>query len=367
MDNSRDITAEQHFRDTMWQSSVPYIKRVMLIAAVLFLLFWGGDYFIDSARASNTIPIRMFAFVFYASLYVFATKKHTTNKKLLFIYSIAAIAAPLFLLAIELQLNKGYILEHNTILVVLIAISIIGPYDRISIPLSAAVIVIPEIILYFVLISGHDFPGLPDMNTIAIYSIFHIGALLMVVGLIRIDTERHWYSYQEGRHLTAIAHTDPLTGIHNRRGLNREFEHEVKRQKRFRRQTAICLVDIDRFKFINDNYGHNIGDEVLQTLVQRWLGLIRETDTLARIGGEEFVVMLPETSRKQALDTAERLRTSICDTPVHTSANGLDVSVSIGIIVMEPGELDFTSAMSKADQAMYQAKNEGRNRVVLAD
>ncbi|MDZ7737118.1 MAG: GGDEF domain-containing protein [Gammaproteobacteria bacterium] len=223
--------------------------------------------------------------------------------------------------------------------------------------------------LFMYLYFYYHLPGLPNNSTIATYSIFHIGALLMVIGLIRIDTERHWYSFQDGRQLTTMAHTDPLTGVYNRRvypavSLSVRLKGKSVTKNGTRQYVLLILI---AFKNINDSYGHSIGDEVLQLLVKRCLNVIRETDTLARTGGEEFVVMLPETSSKEALETAERLRTAICNEPFHTAANGLDISVSIGIAVLEPGQLDFTYAMNKADRAMYQAKNEGRNRVVLAE
>jgi diguanylate cyclase (GGDEF)-like protein len=123
------------------------------------------------------------------------------------------------------------------------------------------------------------------------------------------------------------------------------------------------MIDIDHFKSINDTYGHPTGDDVIRTVASRLAGLARRTDLLGRYGGEEFVLLLPETATRPSRDLAERLRAAIVDEPVETRSGPLTVSVSVGIATRRPTDPDLTALLSRADEALYEAKKAGRNRV----
>ena len=132
-------------------------------------------------------------------------------------------------------------------------------------------------------------------------------------------------------------------------------------------------MDIDHFKNVNDQYGHHVGDEVLANLVRHSQEAIRSIDTVGRIGGEEFLILLPETEAKGAAQIAERLREYIANTVNITSAaKPINITISIGAAIFKPDEnlemergIALNELMNKADLAMYQAKNEGRNRVAF--
>lgn len=175
--------------------------------------------------------------------------------------------------------------------------------------------------------------------------------------------------------------TDPLTGLYNRRFFERRMREEVERWSR-RRDTALAclLVDVDHFKQINDRYGHHAGDCVLQGLVKLFGRVLRGSDVLARFGGEEFVLLLPETGREQGTNIAERLRALVESTPISTGkADSLSVTVSIGLAALEmstPGMVGDISSptglqatdpaswlLRSADTMLYRAKQTGRNRV----
>jgi diguanylate cyclase (GGDEF)-like protein len=164
--------------------------------------------------------------------------------------------------------------------------------------------------------------------------------------------------------------TDPLLGISNRRCLDRRLQEEVLRARRHKLDLSLLMVDIDHFKRVNDTWGHQIGDLVLQHMAQLILGVLRQTDILARFGGEEFVILLPHTPEPEAYKLAERLRHTIEQTPLLMAAgNGrlpeLYATVSIGSACLRPDEEDDASSLlERGDKAMYRAKQEGRNRVV---
>ena len=125
------------------------------------------------------------------------------------------------------------------------------------------------------------------------------------------------------------------------------------------------MIDIDHFKAINDRFGHAVGDEVLRSVGSSLAGSVRAIDRAGRLGGEEFLVVLPETSAEDATAIAERMRRGVANRPVATSAGPLDVTVSIGVAAAsncEAGEL-----MNLADRALYVAKNGGRDRIACAD
>lgn len=158
--------------------------------------------------------------------------------------------------------------------------------------------------------------------------------------------------------------TDPLLGIFNRRCLDRRMQEEVLRAQRYRFDLAVLMVDIDNFKQVNDTWGHQVGDLVLQHLTEILADALRQTDILARFGGEEFVVLLPHTPEPEANKLAERLRTAVEHTPLHRIPE-LRVTVSIGSACLWPDGDTAYSLLERADKAMYWAKREGRNRVGL--
>lgn len=169
--------------------------------------------------------------------------------------------------------------------------------------------------------------------------------------------------YQEAQ---TQAITDALTGIHNRRGVFQIGEFEFQRARRINRPFSLLLLDIDHFKQVNDQYGHSVGDQILIQLANRCLKNSRATDLLGRYGGEEFIILLPETNSEAAKVIAERMRLSIMTTPFHTDAGPLQITSSIGIA--EAHEIDsLQNLIDKADAALYKAKRTGRNRAELME
>jgi two-component system, cell cycle response regulator len=165
--------------------------------------------------------------------------------------------------------------------------------------------------------------------------------------------------------------TDPLTGARNRRYLMKYLPREIERAVRDKHPIAVVSYDVDHFKQINDSYGHDVGDEVLQGLVSRSVTVIRRgTDWIARSGGEEFVFVLPDTDLKGASCFAERLQAILITQPIVTATGPLDVTVSIGVTALvEAPELGITSAaemLRAVNQCVHASKNLGRNRSTAA-
>jgi diguanylate cyclase (GGDEF)-like protein len=171
--------------------------------------------------------------------------------------------------------------------------------------------------------------------------------------------------------LKYIGLTDSLTGVYNRRYIDRRLMEEIARARRHGHALSCLYLDIDHFKHINDNYGHLTGDEVLREVAARIKTELRQSDALARFGGEEFVALLSDTDLPSAVIVAERIRVSIADTPFQLShLKPMQVSISIGVATLTDGERSEAiepialQLIAKADHALYEAKETGRNRVV---
>jgi diguanylate cyclase (GGDEF)-like protein/PAS domain S-box-containing protein len=160
-----------------------------------------------------------------------------------------------------------------------------------------------------------------------------------------------------------LAITDALTGLYNRRGFFELGQREVERSRRFERPLVAIMMDIDRFKYINDVYGHAAGDRVLQAVAKRCSDNLRRIDILGRFGGDEFTLLLPETDIFRAKGVAERMRQCVSSSPVSLDDTQIDVSVSLGIARATAATPDLEVLISRADAAMYVAKQSGRNRV----
>jgi len=165
-----------------------------------------------------------------------------------------------------------------------------------------------------------------------------------------------------------LAVTDQLTGLHNRRymdaRLNALMEHAAKGGE----PVSVLAVDIDHFKKINDGFGHDVGDEVLREFALRLASNVRAIDMPVRQGGEEFLVVMPDTHIEDAYRIAERIRGHVAGSPFRVSGGtqSLDVTISIGVATSLPGETRCDAMLKRADEAMYEAKGSGRNRVVRA-
>ncbi|WEZ83765.1 PleD family two-component system response regulator [Rhizobium sp. 32-5/1] len=165
-----------------------------------------------------------------------------------------------------------------------------------------------------------------------------------------------------------MAVTDGLTGLHNRRYLDNHMKLLIDRATARGRSLSVCITDIDRFKSVNDQYGHDAGDEVLREFAHRIRSTVRGADLACRYGGEEFVVVMPDTPPEVAAAIAERLRSIVEGQPFRlpNSDKTLSITASLGISTLNPGGDTPEALLKRADTALYQAKNNGRNRVVAA-
>jgi diguanylate cyclase (GGDEF)-like protein len=178
--------------------------------------------------------------------------------------------------------------------------------------------------------------------------------------LQQAEQKLHEQSQQIQNHM-AEARTDPLTGLPNRRAFDDELARRLAEWKRKGALFCLLLVDLDHFKELNDRHGHPAGDQVLRQLAEVLLAVLREMDMAARIGGEEFAVLLPSTNLPDAMRVAQRLRAAVADAPLEIDpGQTIKLTISIGLTAVRPGDHPLL-LLRRADQALYAAKRAGRD------
>lgn len=170
---------------------------------------------------------------------------------------------------------------------------------------------------------------------------------------------------QKQRQLAELAITDPLTGLFNRREFMQQLTAELERAGRYGHPVVLLMCDLDHFKQVNDSYGHQAGDQVLQSFARTLRDQLRQGDLVARYGGEEFIALLPETSLEASLVSAERIRLAVAALPVDTTSGPVSLTVSIGCAEFPRNGATGETVLAAADRALYRAKEAGRNRIGL--
>jgi len=223
-----------------------------------------------------------------------------------------------------------------------------GHCSRINLPLNIGNQVIGSLNLAWLQVAGYDEAQLPLLEQIA-------DAVALAVEKTRL--------FQE---IQQLAITDELTRLSNRRVVFELGQREIERAQRYNRPLAAIMLDIDHFKKVNDSYGHPVGDKVLQALAKCLLQNTRDIDIVGRYGGEEFVVLMPETGHEEAFQAAERLREQIALQRVDHENGPISISISLGVAVANQEIPDLAASLEIADQALYAAKQAGRNCVRTA-
>ena len=184
--------------------------------------------------------------------------------------------------------------------------------------------------------------------------------ILKFISHSSVEARYHQEVYQ-------LATRDALTELYNRRHFVEAVDREIARSTRHGRPLVMCIIDVDLFKPVNDRYGHIAGDGVLRQLAGIVRRFVRGEDVAARIGGEEFAVLLPETDLEAALAFAERLREAVASDTFELGGEPQRLTISIGIAGLSPERQERSALMQAADAALYRAKDEGRNRVCVQD
>ncbi len=234
-----------------------------------------------------------------------------------------------------------------------------------AVPMALAVVasVAASLVMLLVLMDVLGIPRGPLFGkyllmTVLISAVVSASVSAVIVKLLR-EVE------QARRALQQQAWRDELTGLDNRRRFAELALREIDRSRRIRQPLVVALLDIDDFKRVNDRHGHGAGDELLASVARAAAGALRSTDLSARWGGEEFAMLLLDTSAEDALPVLERVRSAVLALPpIGSGASAFRVTVSVGVATLKADE-SFESLVDRADRAMYLAKQNGKDRVVV--
>ena len=195
--------------------------------------------------------------------------------------------------------------------------------------------------------------------------VFDLGVPLLAMRVLRVMRQRD----DALQSLADLASRDPLTGLSNRRGFQARAETGILLAASAGTRSCVVVLDIDRFKLINDTHGHPAGDAVLRAVAAAMAGALRQTDVLGRIGGEEFAALLQGADAEVALELAEKLRAAVARAVEHPGGEAQRVTLSAGLAMLRgavPPALMLEAALAEADAALYRAKQAGRDRVMVA-
>ena len=199
-------------------------------------------------------------------------------------------------------------------------------------------------------------------NNTYLIVLFGITAVVLLLGFFYFFTLQLIRTVEKARHeIERMAITDVLTGLFNRRQLISRFDEEFERAKRLKRDLSCIMLDIDHFKLINDTHGHLMGDEVLKEVARHLDNSMRTYDIVGRYGGEEFLVVAPDTTLENTQNLAERLRDSIRE----PGTSSISVTVSIGVTCLKDTDKAIDDIIKRADEGLYNAKHKGRDRVEI--
>lgn len=221
----------------------------------------------------------------------------------------------------------------------------------------AALVAVPLLVL---LTAGWPLPMVLEAGA------FLVMAAAMCALVCHLLERSQLRAFRLERELEQKATTDALTGLANRRHFFERTEAELARRARSGVALAVLMLDVDHFKRINDCWGHDVGDHVLEAVAVQLKRCARETDILARTGGEEFALLAVDASLGDAVEIGERMRAAMGDIEITVGESSVPVTVSIGCTIVRDDEADIAPALRRADEALYQAKRDGRDRVIAA-
>lgn len=331
------------------------------MAASLVLAFSAWDWFVDPSAWSRALVVRVAAAALIVST-GFVQKLTGTHRFAPLIGKVRFSGSILAIVGANAIVDNGFVVG----LAGLVAAFQGGPYIVIDrrdyVALLAGPLLLAAVVMYA---SGVD--------RFAAINAWVFIALTIVVGLMLTRvfeaTNRRAFSLEQA--LKREARTDALTGLPNRRAMEEFALSELTRQSRTGRPTAIVVCDIDHFKYVNDDRGHDVGDRTIRAVAERLASVVRGADRVGRWGGEEFLAVLPETSHGDAAKLAERMRVAV-ETATGMADNAARVTISVGVASAtcrpdDPEAAVLERTLKSADRALYHAKASGRNRIVTSD
>lgn len=329
---------------------------MFLLFACLGASLWAWDNVTDPVGARDTIWLRLSYLLLAVIPFAF---KHVRNRRLLALISMGAtLLAEIVFVEILNRLNTGMTYGIGGFMFFMFMPVVL--FQGFSLRLN----------LCYTFVAAATPHMLSAVNFAHNFQQSHYAVLIWPTAVMTMLVQfafalGYLRRYESETALELASNTDPMTGVSNRRHFMPLLRQEINRGHRFNHRVSLLMLDIDHFKKINDTYGHPTGDLVICMLADICRKESRQIDVVARLGGEEFAILLPETGIQEALAVAERVRATVGNTLLKSLDNvEFRFTVSIGIAEQPPGEKSEEKLIGMADAALYQAKTSGRNRVV---
>lgn len=356
------------FESLIKRRNMDGLRLGALLVSLMFPLFWILDWVTMPHWAPVTFWLRLFGIFYSLAIWVSTVRcrRHISRHTNAVAVSLGLLIG--CLIAIMAWLDDGYESPYYAGLnLVILGVSFLFAWPlRLSIGFN--------VMLYGFymgpLVTEHmpiDDLGVAITNQFFLLSTILISIVAQQYQLAQerkdfLDIRKHQRLLQ---HAEILAATDPLTGLYNRRHFFTLSTYELQRALRLNQHLSVLTIDVDYFKQINDTHGHQIGDEILRLAADAFQSNLREQDILARIGGDEFVALLPDTNVQQAASVAERIGQSVQTISINFMQPHLQVTVSIGVARLATDITDLHSLLLRSDEALYAAKRAGRARVYI--
>jgi diguanylate cyclase (GGDEF)-like protein len=350
--NVLPLDAEREFTAKLDAELMQLLPTLGPLSGFVVLMFNVWDWLIDPVHAGLTLAVRAALVLIGAPAYLRTRLPWTPTQRCGYIYCTHAGA----IVISEYLLKDGFLYGLGGIAACVFAASVV------TLRLRNFFLILALPSLMFVVFTAVRMSLFGFINGMMLY-VFSVGLAGIVMLVTRFFRQRAFLFEQQ---LIQISRHDSLTGAYNRGFLMELAEREVALAMRHRRPLAVAMLDIDHFKKVNDNFGHDVGDKVIKLLVQTCKENLRVIDHFGRIGGEEFVCVLPEAAQADVMLCAERLRASVEALHVETPQGELRFTMSIGVALLNSHHADWNALLKDADTALYRAKREGRNRVALS-
>lgn len=383
-----DPELEVRYRARQNEQALSGTRVLMLMAAASLVLFSAWDHFYDSSSLPQTVPIRALGAGIILMLWSGTYHSQLKNQLswLLFGNTVTCTTIVAWVLVImPPSLAAPGSAATGTPMVAGFPNFFFVPLSFAFLPNYRAVAV--NCIAVMLIVNGVQLADYTDRLAVINTNIF-LSAMCAITGLFAwVNEARNRKMFSLEMEMERLATTDSLSGAHNRRHFTYCAEQEISRVRRHNHPLALLILDIDYFKSINDNHGHQAGDKAIRAVADTCRAVLRQSDHLGRMGGEEFAILLPETDIQAARQLAERLRVNLADMIIKTTddsssiaegnaeldngevrtsnkVNAISLTASIGVAEWQGCDDSLEALLQRADNCLYEAKHQGRNKVV---
>ena len=339
--------------DTQLDAGIARLLPVLGPAFGLFVVLFGAwDAWIDAVRAPATARIRVALVLLGAPAWAAGRLRWSPRARCAWLYATHTGA----MVVCAAMLPDGLVLALPGLTGALFLLAMVEPRPR-----RFMLATLPPSLM-LVLLAGLNLPTDPRLHVLLLYTLSW--PLALCVALATLQLRRRAFLAEQAV-LDAVRH-DSLSGALSRRYVTELAQHDLVLARRYGRPLALAMLDIDHFKRVNDTWGHATGDRALCALVATCRENLRASDYIGRLGGEEFVCLMPETDAGEAMACAERMRAAVAALRIPVGADTLRFTVSAGVAVLSTEHSGWEDLLRAADAALYEAKESGRNRTVLA-